>query len=157
MIAARPAYRETRDRRIRARAEVRSGVGVSPRVANAIDSCLAFTPVERITMASVVEALAEELVKGAHQGMLILQGAPYQIDAQTIQRGVDGGHGKLTVRYDGYQFAISATEGEVFVNNTTAKVGDALTEGCVIAFGDRSKGAGRAFALFRQSSPQVVI
>lgn len=130
---------------------------LSPQVVSAIDGCLIFGESRRLEMEAVSEMFRAELVKGRHQGVVLLSGQPYAINSTSPQRGVDGGHGKIGIRYDDYRFVLNRIEGEVFINNKEAHVGDLLTEGCIIAFGNQARGSARAFAPFRQSSPQVVI
>lgn len=79
------------------------------------------------------------------------------MDSTNPGRKFSAGANAIQVRYDNYSFLVDDVVGDVYINNSTAKKGEVLTEGCVLTFGAPNLGSGRAFAPFRQFTPEVVI
>lgn len=127
------------------------------RLAMVIDSCLARNPSERPDIAAVAVALRNELTRGKHVGSLSLGSGPAVMNAVTNQKRLGTGSNSIQVSYDEYDFRVDTVAGEVYINNSLARSGDLLTEGCLLTFGGSNMGAQRAFAPFRQFSPEVVI
>ncbi|MBB4223930.1 serine/threonine-protein kinase [Variovorax guangxiensis] len=128
-----------------------------PRLTKIIDSCLARNPSERPDMIAVAMALRNELTRGKHVGSLALGTGPAVMDANTPQKRLGTGSNSIQVSYDEYDFRVDTVAGEVYINNSRAHSGDLLTEGCLLTFGASNLGPQRAFAPFRQFTPEVVI
>lgn len=131
--------------------------GVPSRLAVVIDGCLRRNPGERPDIAEVAMALHNELTRGKHVGSLSLGSGQTVMNVVTNQKRLGTGSNSIQVSYDQYDFRVDAVAGEVYINNSLARSGDLLTEGCLLTFGASSMGPQRAFAPFRQFSPEVVI
>jgi serine/threonine protein kinase len=131
--------------------------GMPPRLVNVIDSCLLRNPLERPNMREVAMAFRNELTKGKHVGSLSLIKGVTVINSIEKKKRLGAGPNAIEVSYDEYDFRVDAVTGEVYINNSFARVGDFLAEGCLLTFGAPSLGMGRAFAPFRQFAPEVII
>lgn len=121
-----------------------------------LDQCLAWSPQDRPPMRLVAGALMAELTFGKHKACVLMAGfPPYSITtkAGTVSN-IKTANGALEIGYDGYGFLIKKVQGDVFVNNTPAKVAQRLHLGCLLTFG-KDPGS-RQFVPFRQSSPEIV-
>lgn len=128
--------------------------GMPARLAKVIDSCLSRNPLERPSIVEVAKALRDELIKGKHVGSLSLSKGPTVMNLANSKKKLGAGPNSINVSYDEYDFRVDAVTGDVYINNSPALVGDLLPEGCLLTFG---RGTGRAFAPFRQFTPEVII
>jgi serine/threonine protein kinase len=127
------------------------------RVLPVLDGCLAWEPTDRPAMGEVAKALHDELTRGRHEATVALSTGVFVLNKAKPKTKIKALTGSLQVAYDGYDFKVEQADGEVFVNNSAVKVGDVLTEGCLLTFGEPSRGMTRAYAPFRKFSPEVVI
>lgn len=132
-------------------------VSIPARLASAIDACLVWKPDARISMSDVAMTLRNELTRGKHIASVVLGLGPSVMDASTSRKKLSAGQNSIQVSYDHYDFRVEGVVGEVYINNSLARAGDLLSEGCLLTFGAASLGSGRAFAPFRQFTPEVVI
>ena len=63
----------------------------------------------------------------------------------------------LTIRYDGLSFLIDVAQGDVFINNAPAVVGEAIPRSCVVTFGLSGGTSSRTFVSANISKPEVVL
>jgi hypothetical protein len=105
----------------------------------------------------VAAALRDELTKGKHVASVSLGTGPVVMDATAPKKRLSAGAIFVQVSYDSYNFRVDSVTGDVYINNSLAREGDLLTEGCLLTFGGANLGASRAFAPFRQFTPEVVI
>lgn len=130
---------------------------LSQSLARVIDECVAWTPEDRPDMERVAKAFRNELTKGRHAGSLSLGSGLSLMNASNTKKKLGAGLNSIQVFYDEYDFRVEAVSGDVYVNNRQARIGDLLTEGCLLTFGGIGLRSGRAFAPFRQFTPEVVI
>lgn len=130
---------------------------ISSRLSKIIDRCLSWRPEDRPGMALIAKAICAEITKGRHAGSISLGAGPAVINISDPRRKIGTGQNSIQVRYDEYEFVVELVVGDVFINNQQAAVGSVLTEGCLLTFGGHALGSGRAFAPFRQFTPEVVI
>jgi eukaryotic-like serine/threonine-protein kinase len=137
---------------------INSKLTLPARLAGFIDASLAWNSAKRPTMQSVADTFMAELTFGKHTACVMMAGKPpYAVTTDTKKVStLTTPHGSLDIGYDGYQFAVRKLEGDVFVNNSRATVGQRLHEGCLLTFGGRALGSNRLFVPFRQSSPEIV-
>ena len=121
-----------------------------------IDQCLAWPSEDRPEMQAVADALMAELTFGKHTACVLLAGKPpYAVTTAAGKvSSLKTPNGELDIGYDGYKFTIKRVQGNVYVNNAIAKVGQHLHLGCLLTFG--GPGSSRQFIPFRQSSPEIV-
>jgi serine/threonine-protein kinase len=132
-------------------------VEMPARLAMAIDRCLAWNPGDRPEIVELARTLRNELTKGKHVASVSVAGGFAMMDAKTAKKKLTAGVNSIQVRYDDYDFCVDGVSGEVYINNARASTGDLLTEGCLLTFGGANLGPQRAFAPFRQFTPEIVI
>jgi serine/threonine-protein kinase len=137
---------------------IASKTALPPPLAKVVDQCLAWAAEDRPEMQRVADALMAELMFGKHTACVMMAGKPpYSVTTDTkLVSNLTTPHGAMGIGYDGYQFTIKTVQGDVFVNNSPAQVGQSLHEGCLLTFGGRQLGRFRIFVPFRQSSPEIV-
>jgi serine/threonine protein kinase len=133
-------------------------IHLPPRLVEKIDACLMFDGSARPQMQEVADALMAELAFGKHTACVMRAGRPPDAvnTDMTKASSLTTSHGAIDIGYDGYRFTIKKINGEVFVNNSPALVGQTLHEGCLLTFGGRQLKGDRIFVPFRQSSPEIV-
>ncbi|GAB3748932.1 serine/threonine-protein kinase [Lysobacter olei] len=132
--------------------------GWAPDIKRVIAQCLAPRPHERPTMGEVRHLLSRYLLVNRHQGLLVYQGQPSYLNAGNRSVTADlPGMGGLKINYDGLDFFVVALNGDVYINNQQARVGQLLPGSCVIALGAPDQGARRRYITFDLSSPEVLI
>jgi len=127
------------------------------RLASMIDRCLAWDADDRPDMSEVALAFRNELTKGKHVASVSLGAGATVMNEAATSKKLTAGPNSIQVSYDKYDFRVDTVAGEVYINNALAKPGDLLTEGCLLTFGGANLGPGRAFAPFREFTPEVVI
>jgi len=129
-----------------------------PRLAKVVDQCIVWNAEDRPEMQEVANALMAELTFGKHSASVMMTGKPpHSVTTDTNKvSNLTTSHGAIDIGYDGYQFTIKKIQGDVFVNNSPANVGQSLHEGCLLTFGGRQLGGNRIFVPFRQNSPEIV-
>ncbi|MDZ5459245.1 serine/threonine-protein kinase [Azohydromonas lata] len=127
------------------------------RIVSTVDACLQWQPEKRPGMKTIASVFCAELTKGRHEAFISLPESVTEINASNRRKTIKSSLGSLQISYDDYSFKIEQVEGEVFINNITATIGASLSEGCLIMFGNPSRGRDRGFAPFRKFTPEVVI
>ena len=132
--------------------------GVPSGVAVILDQCLATAPGRRPTLRQVRECIHGHLVEGQHRALLAhVQGTVVCDSANpnvSITKNSIGA--KIEVRYDGFVFSVSSVQGDCYINNAMAAVGDAIPGSCVITLGSPSLKTARLFVTIDISQPEVV-
>ena len=101
--------------------------GLAPEIASVLDSCLAEDPSERPAMSRVRDLLSRHVLSGQHQALFVFQGQPSHLNATNRSVGLRlKGMGEIQIQYDDLDFRIQAVDGDVYVNNRRATVGDVL-------------------------------
>ena len=130
---------------------------LAPELAALIDSCLDPAPGARPSARAISDEFGVHLVRGQHRGLLV-QGpqAVYELSQDKPQVSIKiPTQGELAVKYDGFAFKIVGVSGDVYINNSPAKIGGELHKACVITFG--TNGAGRSYVQFVSSHPEVIL
>jgi eukaryotic-like serine/threonine-protein kinase len=138
-------------------ASIKDTVKIPSRLASLIDRCMAWTPADRPDIADVMASLRNELTKGKHVAFVTLGRGPAVMDTSTKTRKLTAGAISIQVSYDEYEFRVDNVIGEAYINNAIVRPGDLLPEGCLLTFGGSNLGPARAFAPFRQFTPEIVI
>jgi eukaryotic-like serine/threonine-protein kinase len=128
--------------------------GLQPDLTALIHACLNADPNQRPPMNYVQELLGRHLLENEHQALVVMDGKPHHLDRQNRKIALNAGAvGSLAIEYDGFDFKVSSTSGNVYLNNTAALVGNVVPGCCVITFGT---GSNRRFVTFDVSSPEVM-
>lgn len=127
-------------------------------VAEILLECLSHLPAQRPELSQVRNILAKHLLFNKHQALAVHAGKPSYLNAQNPVVDLEvQGVGKIQIQYDGLRFFVSDTEGEVVINNRYAVAGQELPGSCVVALGNASRGASRAYITFDLANPEVVL
>ncbi|KRR09985.1 hypothetical protein CQ12_06125 [Bradyrhizobium jicamae] len=128
--------------------------GLNAEVARTLEACLDMSPAARPPMFEVAKLLGRDLLRDKHRARVGTQKQAYELNAskRTVNLTFKN-QGSLSIRYDGYDFKITALTGNVYVNNTKASVGMTMLSACVITIGSA---APRAFVTFDISNPEVM-
>jgi eukaryotic-like serine/threonine-protein kinase len=123
-------------------------------VAKTLEACLDLSPIGRPSMSEVTAILGRDLLRDKHRARVGTQAQAYELNAtkRTVNLSFQS-QGSLSIRYDGYEFKITALSGDVYVNNARATVGMTMLSACVITIGSA---APRAFVTFDISNPEVM-
>lgn len=122
-----------------------------------LDRTLRKVPAERPTAAEVRLALTDLLTKGKRRGVFAHGSQTWEVTAAGNAQLSLGARGSLEVVYNGFEFVVSAVQGDVYINNRAVAVGDELPESCVLTFGAQALGGARAFVAFNASQPEIVL
>lgn len=128
--------------------------GVPDEIVESLTSCLAYDADDRPKMTVVRDVLARAILKDRHRALIVMGKKIYNLDYSNRGAKISNSIGSLSVRYDGYDFVIREVDGDVFINNYLAAVGDNLPMCCVITFG--RLGGRRRFVTFDTSNPEVI-
>ncbi|WP_161500070.1 serine/threonine-protein kinase [Bradyrhizobium sp. AC87j1] len=127
---------------------------LNPELARTLEACLDLSPASRPSMSEVARLLGRDLLRDKHRARLGTQTNAHELNAskRTVNLAFQN-QGSLSIRYDGYEFKITALTGDVYVNNARATVGMSMLSACVITIGSS---APRAFVTFDISNPEVM-
>lgn len=129
--------------------------GVPAQIATLIHRCLSPKPNDRPAMAEVRHTIEKQLLENQHRALVILGNTAHQLDRINKKISVNAGAvGTIEIEYDGSDFFVTNAKGSVFLNNASAKPGDAVPGCCVITFG--IPGQNRRFVTFDVSMPEVM-
>ncbi len=128
-------------------------------VVGLIDDCLHPDPSRRPLARIFSDCIARHLVAGKHRGIFVHEDrAMYELShSQPSVNITIGTLGRLSVRYTGLGFLVTAVTGTVYMNNIPAAPGLDLPQACVLCFGDPSLGPRREWVTFSSSHPEVVL
>lgn len=123
-----------------------------------LDACLAADPQQRPRIADVRDALAQHLLVDRHQALLVYQGKVAYLNAQNrVVKLSMPQVCSVGIAYDGLVFKVTAVEGDVFINNRNAEVGQILPGSCVVTLGGPEMKADRRYITFDVSHPEIVL
>jgi serine/threonine-protein kinase len=130
-------------------------IGVTPSVAQAIDTCLSMDPATRPTLESVAHIVKRELLANRHRALVTDGAKALVLDnnnrrVRAARRNTDA----IEIEYDGYDFRVSRVVGDVSINNRPALAGEILDGSYVIVLGASGT---RRFVTFDVSHPEVLI
>ena len=127
-------------------------------LAELLNSCFAFDPSVRPSMATLRDELARHLLRDKHQAFGVYKGKSFVINADNRSAGLDyPGIGKVEFAYDGLRFYVSVATGEIYINNSPAVSGDVILGSCVVTIGDAYRANSRVYITLDISNPEVVL
>jgi len=133
-------------------------LGLPPKIANVLNSCLKADATRRPTMSAVRDVLATHLLQDRHRATLVLGSKVHVLDASNRTARIGAGTlGSIDIRYDGFEFLVVAISGNVTLNNSALKLNQALPGSCVITLGDPSLEWHRRHVTVDVSHPEVVL
>ncbi|WP_394134534.1 serine/threonine-protein kinase [Aliivibrio fischeri] len=127
-------------------------------IANILERCLAYSPVDRPTIVEIERLLRRHLLKDKHKGLMVMASQVKELNNRNRRAKVSSTsgtslNGEITIEYDGYDFKVAALDGDVTVNNNQVNVGHILPGASVITLGTSAR---RSFVTFDISNPEVV-
>lgn len=132
--------------------------GLSQDVVGILFSCLNFDPALRPPMSIVRDVLAKHLLQGRHRALVVYNGNPSFLDAsnRSVLLSLPG-FGSVEISYNDFDFVVTATSGQVFINNRAVYVGFILPGASVVALGGPEHGSKRRYITFDLSHPEIVL
>ena len=132
--------------------------GIDQELMALLDAAVSTDPRQRPNAREIADRAGRVLSRGKHRGTLILgNGSRYALSTLSKGGSVKSRYGRAVVGYDSMDFVLTDVSGEVWVNNLEAQKAMRLPGGCVLAFGDPSRGNARSFMTFDISHPEVVL
>ncbi|WP_207835570.1 serine/threonine-protein kinase [Pseudomonas sp. 43(2021)] len=132
--------------------------GVSTIVAQILQDCLDVDPAKRPSMAQVRDVLAKYLLQDRHRALVVYNNTPSFLDSNNRSVVLNLPNiGFVEIHYDGFDFVVVATSGDVFINNMRVSVGFKLPGACVVALGAPEHRAKRRYITFDLSHPEIVL
>jgi eukaryotic-like serine/threonine-protein kinase len=122
-----------------------------------LDRTLRVDPTRRPSISTVRETLEGHLLFGRHILTLSAGNNKSILNAPGATATLRANAAVLTIRYDGLSFLIDVAQGDVFVNNAAAVVGDSIPRSCVVTFGLSGGPSSRTFVSANISKPEVVL
>lgn len=126
-------------------------------ITKVLDSAINPDPLRRPQMSSIRDVLERELTKEQHRLVFIYEGQRQVLSREVRSVKLTVGDSSLTIVYDGFKFDVESFNGQVYLNNTRIKGGDAVPDACVVTFGNASEGADRTFVPMTVLTPEVVL
>jgi len=126
-------------------------------VATILSRCLAFDPGGRPSIGQVEAIIASYIVQGQHRGVLCSSSQRYIVSAAKRAVSVQTSQGKVTIAYNGIEFRVTLSSGDVYLNNKKIAGAMRLPGASVLVFGEPSLGPRRASFTFDVSHPEVVL
>ncbi len=126
-------------------------------LASLIDKCLALNPGDRPSAAEIHAAFAAQLLYNRHRALLAYGSRTSLLDSQNSEASLRAGDDRVALRYDGTQFSITETGGNVYINNVPVSLGQILPGSSVITLGHPNLGYHRTFVTLDMSHPGVVL
>jgi len=151
-----PAFRQTPPYATALPSFGTSPVKIPAEVVAILDLTLESDPKLRPKMAEVRDVLERRLLFGKHRA-IITYGALHEVSTPGRAISLKTATGGIKIRYDGLCFAIESIDGDVYINNRTAQIGEQLPGSCVITLGAQNLGFHRTFVPFNVSHPGVVL
>jgi serine/threonine-protein kinase len=121
------------------------------------DQTLNYSPSNRPEMSEIKSLLERHLLFNKHRALLILDGVSHYLDSKNSNVKVSAGSkGKIAIRYDGLYFKVGSFEGDIMINNISAKEGMIMPGACVVSLGSSCEPQ-RVHMTFDISHPGVVL
>jgi len=131
---------------------------LSQDVSETLASCLNPAATLRPEMSHVRDVLAKHLLQGRHRALVVYNGNPSFLDASNKSVLLDlPTLGSVEICYNDFDFVVTATSGQVFVNNRAVFIGFKLPGACVVALGGPEHGSRRRYITFDLSHPEIVL
>jgi serine/threonine protein kinase len=121
-----------------------------------LNRTLEISPTRRPPIAEIRDVLARRLLYGKHRAV-VTYGAMHELSIPGKSISLRTTLAAVTIKYDGLRFIIESIEGDVFINNSIAQIGNMLPASCVITLGASHLGSSRTFVPFNVSHPGVVL
>lgn len=134
-------------------------IGIPSTLCGLFENCLSFNPSDRPPMQTIANEISRFLLRNKHQAVMVHNGNASSLNSRNKKVHLEfPSVGKVEIVYDGLFFNVSIVEGEVFINNNSARIGMHLPGSCIIALGGgHRKANNRAFIAFDISNPEVLI
>jgi len=133
------------------------GLDLPHDVISILDQTLKVNPDERPSMNVVRDTLARRINYGRHRALLTYNNASKEI-SEINKKITLSVHGiTISIKYDGLYFIVENINGDVYINNRDAIIGESLPGSCVITLGALPMGFNRTFIAFDVSHPEVVL
>ena len=114
---------------------------------------MSYRAASRPEIAGVKADLSRQLTKDRHRALIVTNQGPSEINIQRPRIRLNLGVSlSLDIIYNGYDFQVTAVNGDVTVNNTMPRVGQILPPSCVIGFTINTR---RQFVTFDVSHPEI--
>lgn len=135
------------------------GLPLAHEVIAILDACLASAPTTRPALSSVRDLLAKHLLFDKHQALVVYAGkAKYLNSADRVVALNFGTIGQVEITYDGLEFRVTQSSGEVFINNRMVTANDVLPGACVVSLGGSHRlPRSRAYITFDLSHPEILL
>ena len=124
-----------------------------------IDSCIDPNPLARPSGTTVRDRCETLILKGKHKGLFFSARRPvYELSASNPTVRIQIGNlGDLRAAYNGTEFIVTGSTGDVYINNVAVVPGRALHDACVVTFGSFDVGRNREHISFICSKPEIVL
>ena len=132
--------------------------GIDRELMALLDAAVSTDPRKRPSARKIADRAGRVLSREKHRGTLVREdGTRYELSTLSKGASTKSRYGSAVVSYDSMDFVLTDVSGEVWVNNRKAQKKEKLPGGCVLAFGDPSRGRARSFMTFDISHPEVVL
>ena len=132
--------------------------GIDRELMALLDAAVSTDPRKRPNARKIADRAGRVLSREKHRGTLVRKdGTRYELSTLSKSASTKSKYGSAVVSYDSMDFVLTDVSGEVWVNNLKAQKKMKLPGGCVLAFGDPSRGGARSFMTFDISHPEVVL
>lgn len=131
---------------------------LNPEVSEILYQCLNHDAQSRPEMKQVFDTVSKHLLFDKHRALVVHGNKPYYLDKdrKTVKLAF-GNIASVEIAYDGLTFKVSNLTGDVYINNSTASLGDDLPGASVVTLGGPELGNGRAYITFDLSNPEIVL
>lgn len=121
--------------------------------------CLNSDPAQRPSAERVCARAQRILLHDRHRAAFVQpSGKPFELSKDQRQVNIAVPNlGSLRIAYDGFDFSVTAVNGDVWINNVRATANMLLPKCCVIGLGSPALGGGRTFVTMDVSHPEVVL
>ncbi|EGU54069.1 protein kinase [Vibrio orientalis CIP 102891 = ATCC 33934] len=129
-------------------------LGLSVTLTQLLTKTLSYNPEDRPTAEELTYHLGREITQGWHTGSFVTSSGTHFVNsANPTARLKSQSNQAITIYYNGFDFVVQEVEGDVYLNNQSAKPGNILHQACVVTF----DGEQRSFVSFSSSHPEIVL
>lgn len=133
-------------------------IGVPLEISEIIDGSLKLDSSKRPSMAKVRDVIARRLLYGKHKAVITSGTHTYELNKLgTVIKIAHGSYGAVDIEYNGLDFVIKSSVGDVYFNGMSVVVGMSLPDSCVLIIGAPSLQSSRLFLPFNSSHPEVIL
>lgn len=127
-------------------------------ICDLLNQCHATNAGDRPSMVEISKSFKRHIVEGQHRATLVVGANVYALDSNNRSVTITAGNvDRCTVKYDGKLFSITASSGDVYVNNASFAVPKNLEGSCLITLGPPSAGFNRVHVPVDVSYPEAMI